>query len=136
VIKRLMFLLGISAASTVAAQAQATQNNGPARNVFAGSNATLTPQAMTADIAALQKSVAALQTANAALAKQVAALNKHTHTYYGAASETSGMFSIDSMKDYILHNQGSYGSYLVPVRNPSYTPSSPPAVQTSPPVMQ
>lgn len=135
-IKRLMFLLGISAASTVAADAQTTVNSGPVHNGFAGSNAVLTPQAMTADIEGLQKSVAALQAANATLARQVAALNKHTHTYYGAASETSGLFSIDSIKNYIAHNQGNYGSYLVPVRSPSYTPAAPPAVQTSPPVIQ
>jgi hypothetical protein len=136
VIKRFMFLLGISAASTAAAGAQATVTSGRVGNGFAGSNASLTPQAMTADIEALQKSVAALQAAHATLAKQVAALNKHTHTYYGAASETSGLFSIDSIKNYIAHNQGNYGDYLVPVRSPSYTPSAGPAVQTSPPVMQ
>jgi hypothetical protein len=130
-----MFLFGLSAASTVAAEAQTTRNTGPVGNGFAGSNPVLTPQAMTADIEALQKSVAALQSANAALAKQVAALNKHTHTYYGSASEMSGLLNIDSIKDYMLHNQGSYGGYLVLVRNPSYTPSSPPPIQTSPPVM-
>lgn len=126
-LKRLLFLFGIAATTAVAteAQSQTTGRGGPAGTSGASlSGAQLTPQAQ---IAQLQSQVAVLQ-------KQVSQLTTHTHAYYPSPAESTGRFSIDDVKNYILHNQGSYGSYLVLVRDPGMNVGAPPAVQTSRPV--
>ena len=128
-LKRLLFLLGIAATTSVAADAQSltTGTRGPASAAGASlSGAQLTLQAQVAD---LQSQVAALK-------KQVAQLTTHTHAYYLSPPESNARFSIDDVKNYILHNQGSYGSYLVLVRNPSMNFGAPPPAQTSRPVLQ
>jgi len=128
-LKRLLFLFGIVATSAVATDAQSltTRTGGPTNGTGAvTSGAQLTLQAQVAD---LQLQVATLK-------KQVAQLTTHTHAYYESPPESNARFSIDDVKNYILHNQGSYGSYLVLVRNPSMNFGSPPAIQTSRPVLQ
>jgi hypothetical protein len=128
-LKRLLFMFGIAATSTVAADAQARTNRTGATaggTAAALSGAQLTQQAQIAD----------LQTQVAILKKQVAQLTTHTHAYYPSPPESNARFSIDDVKDYILHNQGRYGSYLVLVRDPSMNFGAPPASQTGRPVLQ
>lgn len=135
-LKRLLFLIGVTAAAAGTADAQTTTTTRPngLSNTNETQNPSLTPQALFAAIGDLQKRVNTLEQSNAAMAKQLALLNGHTHGYSVPPSPMTGLFNIDDIKNYILHNQGSFGGYLVLVRNGSYTPQAPPPVQTSAPV--
>lgn len=128
-LKRLLFLFGLAATSAVAADAQTptTRVSGSA----SGPGASLSGAQLT-----LQAQITDLQSQVTALKKQVAQLTTHTHAYYPSPPESTGRFSIDDVKNYILHNQGGYGNYLVLVRDPSMNIGAPPAVQTGRPVLQ
>ena len=129
-LKRLWFMFGIAATSTVAAEAQ-TVTTHTGLSAAGGTAASLSGAQLT-----LQAQVADLQSQVATLKKQVAQLTTHTHAYYTSPPESTGRFSIDDVKNYILHNQGSYGSYLVLVRDPSMNFPPAPASQTGRPVLQ
>ena len=89
-LKRLWFMFGMAATSTVAADAQALRNRPGASG--GGPAAALSGAQLT-----LQAQITDLQSQVATLKKQVAQLTTHTHTYYVSPPESNARFTIDDV---------------------------------------
>jgi hypothetical protein len=120
-LKRLLFLIAAFAPAVVA-DAQ-------------GETPKQTPLSTGLDIADVKKRVAALERANAALTAQLAALSGHTHAFAVPAAAVSGTLAVDTLKGYVLRDEGNYGGHLLLVRDPHQPPAAPVRAQTGTPIM-